>query len=38
MDSILTLLAGGNRPGDESGDFNKFIQEPKKYYFPMLSV
>ena len=34
MDSILTLSAGGNRPGDESGGFVKFIQEPKKYYFP----
>ena len=38
MDSILALLAGGNRPGDESGGFNKFIQEPKKFYFLMLSV
>ena len=38
MDSILTLLAGGNSPGDESGGFNKFIQEPKKSYYPMLSV
>ena len=38
MDSILTLLADGNRPRDESGGFNKFIHEPKKFYFPMLSV
>ena len=33
MDSILTLSAGRNRPGDESGGFDKFIQEPKKFYF-----
>ena len=38
MDSILILLAGGNRPEDESGGFNKFIQEAKKFYFPKLSV
>ena len=34
MDSILTLSAGRNRPGDESGGFDTFIQEPKKFYFP----
>ena len=34
MDSILTLSAGRNRSGDESGGFDKFIQEPKKFYLP----
>ena len=34
MGSILTLSTGGNRPGDESGGFDKFIHEPKKFYFP----
>ena len=38
MDSILTLSAGRNRPGDESGGFDKFIQEPNFVTFVIFAI